>query len=212
MKLLKVFLAMVAMVCVIGLVACTDDDDPVAGETGSTGSTPGPPGTPDDLVGYWVSDCHLEDNGLYEIKEITCTSTECTKNNDHYSDAGCSFLLYEADHSREYITGSAIVNSKGETVWEIDETVISSGQTIRDTDFADAFNDNEVCGYTDWVVDVPKDTAGNTDCFWNPQPVGDVNRRVFQLPDSKTLIISEDGGGPGEDRQTELCDWSLTKQ
>jgi len=197
MKYLKVSLVIVVLICVIGLVGCA-----MFGKSKLQG----------DLVGAWVSPCYKGEAAWYGKSTVTYTNAEVTLLIETYSDSDCTTPLWKGNYSAEYSVGNEIVNSLEQTVTEIDYIATTTLLTISNIASVNGFNDNKVCGYTDWEFNVPKDITGNPNCNPPVASAGDVFKAVIQLSDDSTTFKGSALTQPNGDRITELNEIVFAKQ
>ena len=153
------------------LQACSADEEVATTAasqtmTDSTGATV-------SLDGNYVIKCNGTSYGsthFFNKMEIGISGTNYTEMQAQFNDTDCDNSTYTSNSVYTYAVGSATTTSgsdnsskNGLAVTKIVLAVQSSTFTIHQASLLKSYNDDKMYGYSDWAVDVAKETWGLND-------------------------------------------------
>jgi len=167
-----------------------------------------------ELAGTWSTGCTNPSEGEYKKDSYIHSGLTLTRSMISYSDAACATKYLTFD-----ITGT--VTSPGDATTpagakKLNFTYVSATATIHTDAIVTAANASSLCGYTDFVKDVPKSVLGKT-CGSGRAigNTGEVGYDVYKITGTTLQLGDEDTvtGTPSDtNRPTALETTTFTKQ
>ncbi|MGK5093495.1 hypothetical protein WDW89_15990 [Deltaproteobacteria bacterium TL4] len=113
------------------------------------------------LEGSWEAPCveDMENPNETTRETLIVTGNQFISKNLRYGDANCKMLLIEVVFSGTFTTGNHVNTPTGEAT-EIDFALTSVQIFAKTSDIVNVLNQQQICGFTDWMLDQPKNTGG----------------------------------------------------
>ena len=153
------------------LQACSADEE--VATTAASQTMTDSAGATVSLDGNYVIKCNGTSYGsthFFNKMEIGISGTNYTEMQAQFNDTDCDNSTYTTNSVYTYAVGSATTTSgsdnsskNGLAVTKIVLAVQSSTFTIHQASLLKSYNDDKMYGYSDWAVDVAKETWGLND-------------------------------------------------
>jgi len=170
------------------------------------------------LSGEWSPGCVMAEDATFGLTEsLTLNATDYKMVSIIAAGAGCSQPLYRMEEFGKYGVGPAVSSISG--AHEFNQTIEKILFTLFDAGYAQSYNDDNWCGFSDWAVGIPKDISGRT-CRQSVHPAHGATRfgiyRVDTVGGRLALSLgrgdsTHDGQSPTR-RPVELDDSILPKK
>ncbi|MGE0174024.1 MAG: hypothetical protein AB7T49_14600 [Oligoflexales bacterium] len=150
----------------------------------------------------WATDCILQESNaaiVYEYRTIQFKDNKAIVSFDKFYDPRCQEGIFTTIYTSSYSLGKFADYLNVPTGFEIDYVYLSAQLIQHNQAQLDSYNDLGAYGYTDWVLNEPKDITGRAFGTTSTDAVaaaGELDYDVIAIADGyMTIGLTESGDG-----------------
>ena len=110
------------------------------------------------LEGSWKSGCIQFASDIYVVLGGVITGNQQTTSTTAYLTSACASPLFVDEETYTFVIGDKLANL--DNTYKKDVSVVSLTRKLLTDDYVKQANADSWYGYTDWVINTPKDTVG----------------------------------------------------